>query len=125
MVRKGNYKFMYTHGHPDLLFDLVSDPDELNNLATDQNYKQLIDDLKKQAMKDYDPDLLMLKVIESQQRRLFLKSVPMVPISFLVFSNIPIFRPIRVSLGLTPLSVPERIFLPASPLLRSGRDTPG
>ena len=76
MVRKGNYKFMYTHGHPDLLFDLVSDPDELNNLATDQNYKQLIDDLKKQAMKDYDPDLLMLKVIESQQRRLFIKSVP-------------------------------------------------
>ena len=76
MVRKGNYKFMYTHGHPDLLFDLVSDPDELNNLATDQNYKKPIDDLKKQAMKDYDPDLLMLKVIESQQRRLFIKSVP-------------------------------------------------
>jgi choline-sulfatase len=76
MVRKGNYKFMYTHGHPDLLFDLVSDPDELNNLATDQNHKKTMDDLKKQAMKDYDPDLLMLKVIESQQRRLFIKSVP-------------------------------------------------
>ena len=58
------------------MFDLVSDPDELNNLATEQNHKKTIDDLKKQAMKDYDPDLLMLEVIESQQRRLFLKSVP-------------------------------------------------
>ena len=58
------------------MFDLVSDPDELNNLAEDQNHKKTMDDLKKQAMKDYDPGLLMLKVIESQQRRLFLKSVP-------------------------------------------------
>ena len=76
MVRKGNYKFIYTHGHPDLLFDLVSDPSELNNLATDQNYEKPIADLKKQAMKNYDPELLMLKVITSQQKRLFIKSVP-------------------------------------------------
>ena len=76
MVRKGNYKFMYTHGHPDLLFDLVKDPDELNNLAMDKGYKEIIDDLRTHAMNNYAPDSLMSKVIESQQRRLFIKSVP-------------------------------------------------
>ena len=33
MVRKGKFKFIYTHGHPALLFDLDADPKELNNLA--------------------------------------------------------------------------------------------
>ena len=33
MVRRGDFKLIYTHGHPHLLFDLKNDPKELNNLA--------------------------------------------------------------------------------------------
>lgn len=41
MMRKGNYKFIYTHGVIDQLYNLEEDPNELNNLIFDDKYKTI------------------------------------------------------------------------------------
>lgn len=41
MMRKGNYKFIYTHGIIDQLYNLKHDPDELNNLIFDEGSKDI------------------------------------------------------------------------------------
>ncbi len=41
MMRKGKYKFVYTHGIIHQLYDIASDPDELNNLILDPAYTEL------------------------------------------------------------------------------------
>jgi arylsulfatase A-like enzyme len=41
MMRKGNYKFIYTHGIIDQLYNLEEDPNELNNLIFNEKYKTI------------------------------------------------------------------------------------
>jgi iduronate 2-sulfatase len=41
MMRKGDYKFIYTHGIIDQLYNLKEDPDELNNLIFDLKFQEL------------------------------------------------------------------------------------
>ena len=76
MVRKGQYKYIFTHRQPDLLFDLDADPHELQNLATDAMHANSIRDLRRIAMQSYDPAALMADVITSQRQRRFIATVP-------------------------------------------------
>jgi choline-sulfatase len=76
MVKKGAYKYIFTHGHPDLLFDLEADPDERFNLAKDASNAPILATLKKIGMDGYDPDMLMTKIVASQRRRSFIAKVP-------------------------------------------------
>jgi choline-sulfatase len=76
MVRKGQYKYIFTQGQPDLLFDLVADPHELQNLATDPMHAKALEDLRGIALQGYDPEALMADVIASQQRRRFIATTP-------------------------------------------------
>ena len=76
MVKKGAYKYIFTHGHPDLLFDLEADPDERFNLAKDASNAPILAILKKIGMDGYDPDMLMTKIVASQRRRSFIAKVP-------------------------------------------------
>ena len=76
MVRKGQYKYIFTHRQPDLLFDLAADPHELQNLATDAMHANSIRDLRGIAMQSYDPEALMADVITSQRQRRFIATVP-------------------------------------------------
>ena len=76
MVRMGQYKYIRTHGQPDLLFKLGSDPDELQNLADDPAHAAILDDLHRIAMQGYDPEALISEVIASQRRRRFIATVP-------------------------------------------------
>lgn len=41
MMKKGDFKFVYTHGIIDQLYNLKEDPDELHNLIFDKTYKEL------------------------------------------------------------------------------------
>lgn len=42
MVRDERFKYVHFNGLPAMLFDLQHDPDELNNLAADEHYKELV-----------------------------------------------------------------------------------
>ena len=53
MMRKGDYKFIYTHGIIDQLYNIKEDPDELNNLIFDDNYKTIYEDMYFQTMVDW------------------------------------------------------------------------
>ncbi|GGK27384.1 sulfatase [Yeosuana aromativorans] len=50
MMRKGDYKFIYTHGIIDQLYNLKEDPDELNNLIFDKKYQQVYQDMYFQTL---------------------------------------------------------------------------
>lgn len=76
MARSGRYKYIYTHGHPEMLFDLVSDPDELHDLARDPAHATVLRDLRQVAMRDYDPDVLTRRVLESQKARQLIATAP-------------------------------------------------
>ncbi|WGH74982.1 sulfatase-like hydrolase/transferase [Tenacibaculum tangerinum] len=66
MMRKGDYKFIYTHGIINQLYNLKEDPDELNNLIFDEKYQKIYQDmyfqtLAKWRFQEYAPIPVSLK----------------------------------------------------------------
>lgn len=53
MMRKGDFKFIYTHGIIDQLYNLKNDPDELNNLIFDKNYTKMYQDMYFQTLANW------------------------------------------------------------------------
>jgi len=76
MVRKGDYKYIYTHLHPAMLFNLVQDPNELNDVSADPQLADILAELHAIAMDNWDPEALTQKVLESQRRRKLISKVP-------------------------------------------------
>ncbi len=74
MVRREAFKYIYTHGKPDMLFNLDEDPQELNNLAGNPETAQLAQDLKSEALKGWDPEGITGDIMDSQKKRLFVKA---------------------------------------------------
>ena len=71
MLRRGRYKYVYVQEHPPLLFDLIADPAETVNLATNPQYADLCDTMRAAIQ----PDLMQQmdkKVLDSQRQRLML-----------------------------------------------------
>ena len=58
MLRKGRYKFLYYVRHDPELYDLLADPEELTNLATDTNYKNVMIDLERELRQICDPEAM-------------------------------------------------------------------
>ena len=76
MVRKGAYKLIYTHCHPDLLYNLETDPDERTNLAGDYAFAEVLKSLRSICFEDWDPVEIDRQIRLSQETRLFLKRTP-------------------------------------------------
>ena len=76
MVKKGTFKYIFTYGRPDLLFDLGADPNELVNLAEDATHLPVLSELQGICMRDYNPEALMAKIVKSQRRRSFIANLP-------------------------------------------------
>ena len=69
MIRRGRYKFIHAPQDPDLLFDLQSDPRELNNLAQSPAHTQPIAAFRDEVASRWDLPTLNARVLDSQRRR--------------------------------------------------------
>ena len=72
MVRRDDVKFIYTHGHPDQMYDLDVDPLEIDNLIGRAGYAAIERDLREDILRGWDPDRIHDACIRSQQDRLFI-----------------------------------------------------
>lgn len=69
MIRRGRYKYVYTHGHDAMLFDLEADPLELSNLAGKPGTVDVEIELAARLAERWDADQVMARVMASQRRR--------------------------------------------------------
>ena len=73
MVRQGTYKYIYTHGCPDILYDLASDPLELDNKAP--ALPEVCARLRARALDGWDAEAINGRILHSQRQRLFINRV--------------------------------------------------
>ncbi len=76
MVRRGDYKYMYTHGHDEQLFDLSRDPLEEHNLADEPGSEGIKTDLKCVLFHAWNPGEVDRRVRTSQRRRIAINGSP-------------------------------------------------
>lgn len=69
MIREGRYKMTYVHGHESLLFDLVADPQERQNLSGEAKVAAVENKLRASLLGGWDPELINARVLESQAAR--------------------------------------------------------
>ncbi len=75
MARRGAFKLMYTHGHPHRLYRLDRDPLELEDVAGSEALAEVEAALLATILERWNPEAVLAEVLNSQRRRLFLKSV--------------------------------------------------
>jgi choline-sulfatase len=69
MIRRGRYKYIYSEPDPEQLYDLVSDPNEVHNLASQPEYETLREGFKAEVEARWHPQSLHQSIIDSQRRR--------------------------------------------------------
>ena len=69
MIRRGNYKYIYSQPDPEQLFDLKNDPHELNNLAGRPEFQELRREFYAELLQHWDKEALHKQVVASQHRR--------------------------------------------------------
>ncbi len=74
MLRRGRYKYLYHHGQPPELFDLITDPGERNDLAGTSEHAHIADGLRQDLLSRWDPERLDALVRRSQRERLLIRS---------------------------------------------------
>ena len=74
MVRRDNYKYIYTHGHPPLLYDLDADPLEVDNLAGQPEVADVENAMAAEIVDDWNPDEIAGNCIQSQKDRMFIQN---------------------------------------------------
>lgn len=75
MIRKGRWKYVYYHGEPDELYDLLADPGEKTNLAASADMQDIIGDLKAMLLDNWDADAIDRRVREHQRERALIAEV--------------------------------------------------
>ncbi len=74
MVRRGDWKLMYFHGMPPLLFNLKDDPNELNNLAESPEHSSVLNELTDIVLRSWDPDQIDAEIRRMAQEQDLLTS---------------------------------------------------
>ncbi|HCJ28059.1 MAG TPA: choline-sulfatase [Pseudomonas sp.] len=69
MIRRGAYKFIYSEQDPCLLFDLLNDPLERENLFDSADHKTLVEAFLTEARQRWDMPAVHQQVLASQRRR--------------------------------------------------------
>lgn len=75
MVRSGRYKYWLSQGLEPMMFDVVADPDELDNIAGRPDLSEVQARLHARLLQDWDPEAVRLAILDSQRRRLFLRDL--------------------------------------------------
>lgn len=75
MVREGPWKYIFTNGLAPLLFNLQSDPDELENLSGQAAHAEIEKQLHARLVQGWDPATVHAQILASQRERLFLAEV--------------------------------------------------
>ena len=69
MIRRGRYKYISSVADPALLFDIESDPDELENLVGTSEHTERVAQFQSEVDKKWDSDELTKLIKLSQRRR--------------------------------------------------------
>jgi choline-sulfatase len=69
MIRRNRYKYVYSESDPDQLYDLATDPHELNNLAGRPDYEEIRTAFQAELLARWDLAALNRAVLASQRRR--------------------------------------------------------
>ena len=75
MVRRGRHKYVYGEEDPPQLYDLETDPNELENLAGSSAAAEVEAALRNEVLETWNPKTLRAQVLESQRRRMWLTKV--------------------------------------------------
>ncbi len=77
MIRRGDWKYIYTRGLPPMLFNLASDPLELDDRSGDPELEPIVRALHERLIVDWSAEEIDQSIRASQRRRLFLRSLAM------------------------------------------------
>jgi choline-sulfatase len=69
MIKRGRFKFVHSPVDPDQLYDLLDDPEELRNLASDGAHAARLQEFRTETARRWDMPALHREVLASQQRR--------------------------------------------------------
>jgi choline-sulfatase len=67
MIRSGSWKLIYSHGDAPQLFDLASDPEERNDLASDPRHAAVLERLNARVLDGWDPDFVAQRIRERRR----------------------------------------------------------
>lgn len=73
MIRRGRYKYMYTHGFPSMLYDVESDLLEQENLVDHPDMAEVAWEMQAAVLDGWDPEDVNRRCLESQRRRRFVQ----------------------------------------------------
>jgi choline-sulfatase len=73
MTRRGGHKYVACAGDPPLLFDLASDPHELENLAGDAAHAKIAAAFAQETATRWSSGALRAQIVASQRQRLFVQ----------------------------------------------------
>ncbi len=73
MLRRNNFKYIYTHGFPAMLFDLDDDPFEIRNLSGKAKFSSIEATLNAEILAGWDAEEILKQCIASQKERLLIQ----------------------------------------------------
>lgn len=74
-IRKGAWKYVYTRNHEALLFNILEDPQEKQNLCKEKKYESLMGELHGILLDEVDVDAVTAKAVKNKQTRVFLHEI--------------------------------------------------
>ncbi|MDB6178431.1 choline-sulfatase [Paracoccus sp. Z330] len=72
-IRKGDWKYVWTRNHPDLLYNMKDDPDEQTDLSDDPALAEIRDVLRQRLLARYDVEAVTQRAAVSKTTRAFLQ----------------------------------------------------
>jgi choline-sulfatase len=68
-LRKGNFKFVYNHTADCRLYDLQTDPQEMNDLGGKRGNRGILNRIRRELLSGWDPAEVEKRVLLAQERR--------------------------------------------------------